>query len=232
MVGDRQAYSDPFREVIKMNIPLSVDQSKSHTLNSTNRESMQTSLYFQNYQSFDGTPHRSHESQNLSASLHSSERVTILQEKTSELYPKFDARNRILNPDTQQRVTFPEKNPSDPRNPTKLAHNLERLKAMEEIRYEESGDSEQEDMPELVQEELGEDLPKNISDLTKEEFIKMMMRESFHSQGDPSHRGDYRSNVHDSVASKKSLAVSQKHQSNQSHINIISNSSSKYQGRT
>lgn len=69
-------------------------------------------------------------------------------------------------------------------------------------------------MPELVQEDLGEDLPKNISDLTKEEFIKMMMRESFHSQGDQSQKGDYRSNVHDSMVSKKSSEVSQKHQSN------------------
>lgn len=69
-------------------------------------------------------------------------------------------------------------------------------------------------MPELVQEDLGEDLPKNISDLTKEEFIKMMMRESFHSQGDQSQKGDYRSNAHDSMVSKKSSEVSQKHQSN------------------
>lgn len=144
VVGDRQAYSDPFREVIKMNIPLSLDQSKSHTLNSTNRESMQTSLYFQNYQSFDGTPHRSHESQNLSASLHSSERVTILQPKNTQHYQKIDARNYGFNPNVQKDLKggSPVTNPSGVRHSTKLAQNLEKLKAMEEIRYEESGDSE------------------------------------------------------------------------------------------
>jgi len=45
---------------------------------------MQTSLYFQNYQSFDGTPHQSHESQKLSACLHGSERVTIMHSKNTD----------------------------------------------------------------------------------------------------------------------------------------------------
>ena len=83
-------------------------------------------------------------------------------------------------------------------------------------------------MPNLVEDKL-DNLPKSISDLSKDEFIRMMMRESYHSHAEQSQKGDTRSEIHDSVVSKRSMGVSEKHQSNQSHINIISNSSSKYQ---
>lgn len=113
-----------------------------------------------------------------------------------------------------------------PRNTPKLAENFQRLKELEEIGYQESGESDQEEMPKLVEDRL-DDLPKSISDLSKDEFIRMMMRESYHSHAEQSQKGDIRSEIHDSVVSKRSMGVSEKHQSNQSHINIISNSSSK-----
>ena len=81
-------------------------------------------------------------------------------------------------------------------------------------------------MPDLVQGDV-EDMPKNISNLSKEEFIRMMMRESYHSQAEASIKDNLKSNKHHSVTSKLSADASLKHNSNESHINIISNSSSK-----
>lgn len=213
-----------------MNIPLNLDHSKSQTLHSTNRDSLQTSLYFQNYQSFDATPHASHGSQNMSASLHSSDRVTILQPKDTAKYSDLSAHQKETKdrPITEPYSIQKQIKPSYTKETPKLAENLDQLKHIEDIRYQESGESDQEDeMPELVQEKLS-DFPRNISNLSKDEFIRMMMRESYHSQAEhSSQKGDIKTHTHDSVFSKKSLDAYQKHESNQSHVNIISNSSSK-----
>lgn len=120
------AFSDPFREVIKMNIPLNLDQTKSQGLNSTNRDSMQTSLYYQNYHSFEGGPQFSHNSQNFSQTIQSSERVTILNSKTT-------GRNSEQGTNDN----------SEARNFIKQTENF-REREVEEIGYHESEDSEEE----------------------------------------------------------------------------------------
>ena len=236
--------NDPFREVIKRHLK---EKDQSHD----------QSYGYNQTQFLNNDTYNSYKNSHV---LPTTDRESLTSQLTQNLGKNIKENSiKVSSGRTCNTNNHPPKQPVVRQQEKNLSKNLKLLDQFENIQYQESGDSDQEEqtynlknqpfdqaqtqlvledykMPELVEEDMSKfkkNLPLGVSNLSKEQFLRMMMLDSYNS--DTSNKieevktraTNQTSNQQANFTSGRIRTASRNHEeSDQSHIKIDSNFSS------